>query len=414
MNLDEAKKCHYACIYCLNFPNGKKYVGKTKDLSSRMSLYLKTDGSNKELSCAIAEFGWDNVDIVALSRVDCKDKVDLELCLSILEVKYIRELNTLYPNGYNISLGGECLGIPIEYLTTDKDIISSHSISSKPVLVYDLNGDFVMEYPSIARMAYDQGVSEELIRPILNTKKMYGEKWYLRVKRYDYAPKHIEIALPKTKERVIYNDVIVERERVKYKDVIIRKEIEKIVERKVIKKPHILKYDVDGTFCGEYDNLTSACLSFSNSASGIGCGRYCKGYILFEKESDDYPKQIEPYQVLSKKVLGRYYRPATELEDKSPNITKKQEREKRKVGRPKKAENEQKKKLSINGRYTNINNDYPIEQYDLNGIFIATHNSIRDAAADTGVRYANIWACVVGRTKKAAGYIWKRKEENGE
>lgn len=410
MNLEEAKKCNCSCVYCLEFPNGMKYVGKTKDLSGRIGIYLKFDGSNKYLSRAIEEFGWDSINIILLSRVDCKDKIDLELCLSILEVKYIRELNTLSPNGYNVSFGGEVLGIPVEYLTTDKDVISSYNGSSKAVLVYDLNGDFIMEYPSIGRMAYDQGVSEELIRPILNSKKMYGDKWYLRVKRYDYVPKHIEIDLPKTRERIIYNDVVVERERVKYKDVIVRREIEKVVERKVVRKPHILKYDMNGVFCGEYNNLKEACLSFTNSSSGITCGSYRKGYILFEKESDDYPKQIEPHHVLSKKILGKYYRPASELEDKSPKISKKQDDEKRKVGRPRKTEIIEKEALSVNGRYTNINNDYPIEQYDLNGVLVATHNSIRDAAADTGLSYANIWACVMGRTKKAKGYIWKRKE----
>lgn len=410
MNLEEAKNCNCSCVYCLGFPNGMKYIGKTKSLSDRLKLYLRFNGVNKHLSAAIAEFGFENVDISILSQVDCRDKVDLDLCLSILEIKYIRELNTIYPNGYNVSFGGEVLGIPIEYLTTDKDTVKNFYDSSKGVLVYDLNGDFVMEYPSIARMAYDQGVDEKVISGILNTKKMYGEKWFLRVKRYDYAPQHIEVDLPKTKERVVYNDVIVERERVKYKDVIVRREVEKVVERKVIKKPHILKYDMNGDFCGEYDNLTAACLSFSNSVSGMGCGRYCKGYILFEKVNDDYPKQIEPYHVLSKKILGRHYRPANELEDKSPAIRKNQTEGKRKVGRPRKKDIIEKEQLSINGRYTNINNDFPIEQYDLDGNLIATYNNIRDAAADNGFSYANIWACVMGRTKKSQGYIWKRKE----
>lgn len=410
MNLEEAKKLNCACVYCLEFPNGMKYVGKSKDLSKRISLYLRCNGANKYLSAAIAEFGFESIDISILSQIECRDKIDLDLCLSILEIKYIRELGSIYPNGYNVSLGGEVLGIPIEYLTTDKDTVKNFYDSSKGVLVYDLNGDFVMEYPSIARMAYDQGVDEKVISGILNTKKMYGEKWFLRVKRYDYAPQHIEVDLPKTKERVIYNDVVVERERVKYKDVIVRREVEKVVERKVIKKPHILKYDMNGDFCGEYDNLTKACLSFSNSASGMGCGRYCKGYILFEKVDDDYPKQIEPYHVLSKKILGRHYRPAHELENKSPEIGSRQSVAKRKVGRPRKTEIVEREVLRVNGRYTNINNDFPVEQYDLDGNLIATYNNIRDAAADNDFNYANIWACVMGRTKKSQGYVWKRKE----
>ena len=33
MNLEEAKKCNCPCVYCLEFPNGMKYVGKSKNLS---------------------------------------------------------------------------------------------------------------------------------------------------------------------------------------------------------------------------------------------------------------------------------------------------------------------------------------------------------------------------------------------
>lgn len=407
MKIEDAKKCYYACVYCLEFPNGMKYVGKTKDLNKRMGLYLRFGSTNKYLSEAIREFGWDSIEISVLSRVSCNDGVDLQLCLSILEIKYIREQCTLYPSGYNVSLGGECLGVPVEHLTTDKEVVKRFSDGSKCVLCYDLNGDFVKEYPSIANMAYDLGISEECVRSCLNTKKMFAEKWYLRAKRYDYAPSHIEVSLPKCKERIIYKDKIVEREVIK--NVVVRRKVEKIVERerKVTKKQHILRYNLDGDFCGEYESMKEACRSFTSSSSGITCGVYRKGYILFRKKDDNIPQKIEPYHVLNKKILGDYYRPASELEDK-PIIAKSNDIESKKRGRPRKVYDEKRVPLRVDGKYTNINNAFKVEQYDLDGVLVATHDSIRDASSNTGIRYANIWACVMGRTQKAQGYIWKR------
>lgn len=391
MNIKDFSSSKISCIYSLVFPNGKRYVGKTKNLGSRVKLYEDYGGST-EVNKAIEEFGGlDNMELEVLQEVKCRDEVDLELCLGILEIKYIRELGTVYPNGYNVSLGGELLGIPIECITTDKEVIKSLTKGHKGVVVYDLNGDFVKEYPSIARMAYDQGVNEELLRPIINTKKVYGNKWYLRFKRYDYCPQHIEVDLPKTKERVVYKDVIVER--VKYKDVIVRREVEKFVERKVIQKPRILRYDMNGKFCGEYENLREACKSFTNSSSGISCGFYRKGYILFKKGNDNYPLEIEPYHILNKKIIGDYYRPANELPDKACKLK------------------EGKSVCNSGGRkYININNTFKVEQYDLLGNLINTFDSVRDASHETGINYANIWACVKGVTKKAAGFKWKKAE----
>lgn len=412
MKIEEAKKCYYACIYCLEFPNGKKYVGKTKNLSSRIGLYLRFGGSNKLLSEAISEFGWDNVEIRVLSRIDCKDKIDLDVCLSILEIKYIREVGSLSPNGCNISLGGECLGIPVSSLTTDKDAIKRFSDGSKAVLLYDKQGELVNEFPSIARMSYDLSLDEDLIRGLIDKKKLLNGKWYLRKKKYDYAPKCIEVDPPFVCENVIYKDVVVERERIRYKDVIVRREVEKIIEkeRKVTKKQHILRYDMNGDFCGEYDSMKDACRSFTSSASGIACGVYRNGYILFKKGDGEIPQKIEPYHVLKNKVMGDYYRPASELEDKSKRVKPVKESMSKKRGRPKNISTEETTSLRVYGKYTNINNVFKVEQYDLNGVLVATYDSIRDASSDTGINYANIWACVMGRTKKAHGFVWKRAD----
>lgn len=389
MNIDEAKRVYDSCVYCLEFPNGRKYVGKTKNLSDRMELYLRFDGANKELSSAIEEFGWDSINIGVLSRVDCKDRVDLDLCLGVLEIRYIRELNTLTPNGYNVSLGGECLGIPIEYLTTDKDAIKRFNDGSRAVLLYDERGDFVKEYPSIARCAYDNGWDEDSVRGAIGKSKPYRDKFFIRFKRYDYIPNKIE--LPKCYE-------VCEKVRIKYKNVIEEVKIEK--EREVFTFTPALRYDMNGKFCGEYASKREALRSFSKSHH-VDWGQYHNGYIIYKKKDDNYPMQIESYVEFANKQIGDYYVPANELPDveihedwsKVANIA-----------------NNNKAQLCVDGKYTNIKHQFKVYQYKLNGELVAQFDSIRDASHETGIAYSQIYNCLNGRTKKAAGYLWKSEQ----
>lgn len=400
---------HVSCVYCLEFPNGMKYVGKTKDLVGRMGLYLKFSRNNKYLSDAFSEFGVDNVDVSVLREVKCNDDVDLELCLSILEIKYIRELGTVYPNGYNVSLGGEVLGIPVEYITTDSDYVKAYGSGDKSVLVYDLDGKLVGEYPSIARLAYDKGISEDVVRNCLNKSSLaLCGKWYVRVKRYDYAPNEIEVNVRSVvKKRIIYEDVV--KERVKYNNVFVDNIVER--DRVVVRKDKVLRYDMNGDFRGEYDCLKDACRAFTGSSSGMSYGVYRKGYILFKKRDDNYPTKIEPYTVLSKKVLGDYYVPASELPDKDCI----KEPKNKVVGRPKcervvKCESSR-TPLRVNGKYTNLNNTFKVAQYDLGGNLIKVFDNMRDASAETGIAYSGIWACVMGRAAKSKGFKWAKYEE---
>lgn len=380
MNISEAKKNYCSCIYCLSFPNGLSYVGKTKNLSNRMSLYERYGGSSN-VNSAIDEFGLDNVDVSILAEVKCRNSVDLELCLSILEIKYIRELGTIHPNGYNVSFGGEVLSIPVEHLTTDSALIEAHSSSSKPVLLYDLDGVFVREYPSISRCAYDNGVEDDVIRNLVGKRHPFSNKWYLRFKRYDYIPKKIDVPSYEVRERVRYKTITETR--------VVEKELTKFRYSKA------LKYDMNGDFCGEFDSKSAACRTFIKN-SHCGWGEYKNGYILFKKVSDDYPKKIEPSVVLSKKQLQEYYVPAEDLEDLPNNNLIDEE-----TGSFCK-----KQKLCVDGKYTNIKHKFDVNQLTLGGDIIATFDSIRDASVATGIAYSQIYNCLKGRTKQAAGYKW--------
>ena len=55
-------------------------------------------------------------------------------------------------------------------------------------------------------------------------------------------------------------------------------------------------------------------------------------------------------------------------------------------------------------------NSIPIEQYDVNGNYIATYTSLRDAAEKTGIPMTSITYCANGKTKKTHGYVFKKVE----
>jgi hypothetical protein len=48
-----------------------------------------------------------------------------------------------------------------------------------------------------------------------------------------------------------------------------------------------------------------------------------------------------------------------------------------------------------------------INQYDLEGNYIATYSSQQEAAKQTGISNASVHYCCTGKTKQAGGYIWQ-------
>lgn len=48
-----------------------------------------------------------------------------------------------------------------------------------------------------------------------------------------------------------------------------------------------------------------------------------------------------------------------------------------------------------------------VDQYDLNGNFIKSFDTIQDASNYTGIKRNSISACCTGRTKTGRGFIWK-------
>ena len=87
-------------VYCLTAPCGTKYVGATDDYARRMrqhALAVKKTG----VSAAIRMYGWEAMTSEILeSDLESSDLFDAE-------IKWIDQLNTMHPNGYNLTRGGD-------------------------------------------------------------------------------------------------------------------------------------------------------------------------------------------------------------------------------------------------------------------------------------------------------------------
>lgn len=93
-------------IYLLSFPNGKHYVGRTKNTLRQRLIEHKTRATKNyqhPLYYAINKYGWDNIEKVELYTASTEEE------LVIKELEYIKQYNSLH-NGYNLTLNTEIGG----------------------------------------------------------------------------------------------------------------------------------------------------------------------------------------------------------------------------------------------------------------------------------------------------------------
>lgn len=89
-----------------NQVNGKEYVGVTKKSWCRRwgnHLYRAKHGGPEAIYGAIRKYGKDNFQVVILAECETENE------LGRLEKKYISELKTMIPNGYNMTEGGDAV-----------------------------------------------------------------------------------------------------------------------------------------------------------------------------------------------------------------------------------------------------------------------------------------------------------------
>ena len=91
------------CIYLrTNLINGKQYVGQTVNFEQReYEWFHATFYAGQYINNARGKYGVDNFKVEILKECDTLDE------LNKWEMYYIKDLNTKYPNGYNLTCGGE-------------------------------------------------------------------------------------------------------------------------------------------------------------------------------------------------------------------------------------------------------------------------------------------------------------------
>ena len=163
-------------IYCLTFPNGKQYIGQTKQiLEDRIkdhiykSFNLKSETFNSHKSRAIRKYMEFTVDILYQGEnLDNK------------EIEFIKQLDT-FNKGYNSTKGGG--GNTGRKMTKEnkeilinlsKDRLTGKSgkdaIRSIEILQYNLDGIFIKEWSSIKEAANFIGISSPAIHKNLTGK----------------------------------------------------------------------------------------------------------------------------------------------------------------------------------------------------------------------------------------------------
>ena len=96
-------------IYILeNLISGKMYTGQTVDPYSRLLEHFSVSSKCPAIAAAIRKYGKENFDFIILESCNSQES------LNEREIYWIKELNSLAPNGYNLKEGGQQGGSPSE------------------------------------------------------------------------------------------------------------------------------------------------------------------------------------------------------------------------------------------------------------------------------------------------------------
>lgn len=146
-------------IYKIDFPNGKSYIGQSSNLKRRINDYKNWEKkcfNQTALYNAFKKFGGFAATTLTIlyKSGGTLDKQKL----NDLEINYIKNNNTMVPNGYNIQPGGNANSGYKKFLSLDKIKIQFDGNWEEPILDVESGKiyDNVVDWLNINKFSIDE------------------------------------------------------------------------------------------------------------------------------------------------------------------------------------------------------------------------------------------------------------------
>lgn len=275
------------------------------------------------------------------------------------------------------------------------------TITRTPVVMYDIKGNIVNEFPSIKEAASITGVSRSGINQCLrgSTKSAGGYIW--KYKNYSKIPLSKEVAnrpLPT-----------------------------KIFKTKVA----VLQYDLDGYFIKEFETITDAARESgvlpSNIEECIKGKRDRAGIFMWKLKTEDFLLQIAPYKsrprnakvILQYDRNGKFVKEYLTMEDAINECNISRCILMKCLSNPNKSYNNYvwrykkgngiTQEIDISDIIFDSKYNAPVVKCDLFGNILQEYPSVFAASKETGLSRTHINNSIAGHSKQLDNFIWKYK-----
>ena len=186
-------------IYKYTSPSNKVYIGQTINEKDRRRKFLNKENvsySGPKINKAIEKYGAKNFKYEIIFAIESYNKDEIIKILNEKE-KYFIKLFDSIDNGYNLSEGGRT-----------NNFISEESKQSrinkiqKPILQYNLEGEFIREWKSSKEAADTLNISSGNICQVLK-KVRYQSNGYIFIYKTGEISQKIQITPTKQQKKII-------------------------------------------------------------------------------------------------------------------------------------------------------------------------------------------------------------------
>lgn len=359
-----------------NKVNGKIYIGQTTTtVKHRIGQHFSRlkNHHHSILKNAIIKYGKEQFSYEELYKLQAITKSDLCEELNELEIQTISKYNSITPNGYNISKGG-----------------NNHEEQGKPVDVYDLNGNLIKTFNTCTEVANFYGIDTSTVCDIcsgvnLRTKKVNYIFRYKGDDFYKFDPftyKHQYKIYQFTRDGQFIRKYNNAQEISNYYDYIKPQGVIGVINKngfyydyywtknnyfdfniEEYQKQHpVDQYDLNGNLIKQWDSISDA-ITFLNINCPSRIYNQTIGKVLCPVCNYIWRNRNHPFDEF--KIIS--------------NIRKKIQ---------------------------------PVDQYSLDGILLNSFDSIKDAGKYNNISadyQSHISACCKGKKSYALGYVWRYK-----